>query len=217
LNLGFRLSAGAGTDAMANYASLRGPVGMNRVFLQTGGDTSAEALHKALQEGHTFASNGPLLALQVDGKNPGDTIELAAGRKLKFRAAMRSLAPLDHVEVLYNGRVVARQGRKDATSADLTGAIPVTESGWILLRAWNDEPNALIFDIYPYASTSPVYVSIGGHPATSPKDAEYFLRWIDRIIASADARQDYNDAKEKRDTMDYLRAGRAVFEKKAGR
>ena len=84
LNLGFRLSTGAGTDAMANYASLRGPVGMNRVFLQTGGDTSAEALHKALREGHTFASNGPLLALQVDGRNPGDTIELAAGTQAEL-------------------------------------------------------------------------------------------------------------------------------------
>ncbi|WP_222949943.1 CehA/McbA family metallohydrolase [Sphingomonas sediminicola] len=40
LNLGFRLPAGAGTDAMANYASLRGPVGMNRVFLDTGGELS---------------------------------------------------------------------------------------------------------------------------------------------------------------------------------
>jgi TolB protein len=217
LNLGFRVSAGAGTDAMANYASLRGPVGMNRVFLQTGGDTSAEALHEALRAGHSFASNGPLLALQVDGRNPGDTIELAAGRKLSYRAAMRSLAPLDHVEVLFNGRVVARHGKKDATSVDLNGAIAVNESGWILLRAWNDDPDALIFDLYPYASTSPVYVSIDGRPATSPRDAEYFLRWIDRIIASAEARQDYNDAQEKKDTMDYLRAGRAVFEGKAGR
>jgi Tol biopolymer transport system component len=216
LNLGFRLSAGAGTDAMANYASLRGPVGMNRVFLQTG-DTSAEALHTALKQGHSVATNGPLLALQVDGKNPGDTIELASARKLQFRAAMRSLAPLDHVEVLCNGNVVARHGKKDATSADLSGTIPVTTSGWILLRAWNDDPDARIFDIYPYASTSPVYVSVEGRPAESPQDAEYFLRWIDRIIASADARQDYNDAQEKKDTMDYLRAGRAVFEKKAGR
>src|SRR5260370_36824000 len=32
LNLGFRIPAGAGTDAMADYASLRGPVGMNRVY-----------------------------------------------------------------------------------------------------------------------------------------------------------------------------------------
>jgi hypothetical protein len=158
-----------------------------------------------------------LLALQVDGRNPGDTLELAAGRKLEYRAAMRSLAALDHVEVLYNGRVVARHGKKDATSVDLGGTIHVTESGWILARAWNDEPDPLIFDLYPYASTSPVYVSIKDRPAKSPADAEYFLRWIDRIIASADGRQDYNDAQEKQDTMDYLRAGRAVFEKKAGR
>ena len=102
-------------------------------------------------------------------------------------------------------------------SAELSGAIPVTESGWILLRAWNDEPDALIFDLYPYASTSPVYVSVGGQPAKSPEDAEYFLRWIDRIIASAEARQDYNDAQEKKDTMDYLRAGRTVFEKRGKR
>jgi Tol biopolymer transport system component len=217
LKLGFRLSAGAGTDAMTNYASLRGPVGMNRVFLQTGGSADASALHRALLEGRSVASNGPMLALQVDGRNPGDTIEVESGRKLHYRAAMRSLAALDHVEVLYNGRVVARHGKKDATSADLSGTIPVTESGWILARAWNDDPDPLIFDLYPYASTSPVYVSVGGQPAKSPKDAEYFLHWIDRIIASADARTDYNDAQEKKDTMDYLRAGRAVFEKKAGR
>jgi hypothetical protein len=188
---------------------------MNRVFLQTGGDTSAglaQGSARRTQRRDQRATAGAA----GRRKNPGDTIGLA-GRKLEFRAAMRSLAPLDHVEVLYNGRVVASYGKKDATSADLSGAINVSESGWILLRAWNDEPDALIFDIYPYASTSPVYVSVGGRPATSPEDAEYFLRWIDRVIASAEARQDYNDAQEKEDTMDYLRAGRAVFEKKAGR
>ena len=41
LNCGFRLSAGAGTDAMTNYASLRGPVGMNRVYVHATG-TSAD-------------------------------------------------------------------------------------------------------------------------------------------------------------------------------
>ncbi len=40
LNLGFRIPAGAGTDAMANYASLRGPVGMNRVFIAIVGETT---------------------------------------------------------------------------------------------------------------------------------------------------------------------------------
>ena len=32
LNCGFHLPTAAGTDAMANYASLRGPVGLNRVY-----------------------------------------------------------------------------------------------------------------------------------------------------------------------------------------
>ena len=36
LNCGFRLAAGAGTDAMANFASLHGPVGMNRVYVRSG-------------------------------------------------------------------------------------------------------------------------------------------------------------------------------------
>ena len=67
LNLGYRIPAGAGTDAMANYADLRGPVGMNRVFLDTGGAISPAALLAALKAGRTFASNGPLLGLEVDG------------------------------------------------------------------------------------------------------------------------------------------------------
>ncbi len=49
LNLGFRLPAGAGTDAMANYASLRGPVGMNRVFLDTGGELSPDGASQGPQ------------------------------------------------------------------------------------------------------------------------------------------------------------------------
>ncbi len=36
LNCGFRIPAGAGTDAMTNYASLRGPVGLNRVYVKAG-------------------------------------------------------------------------------------------------------------------------------------------------------------------------------------
>ena len=68
LNLGFRLPAGAGTDAMANYASLRGPIGLVRVFLETSGDRTPRVLRDALRAGRTFVSNGPLLGLEIDGK-----------------------------------------------------------------------------------------------------------------------------------------------------
>ena len=77
LNLGFRLPAGAGTDAMPNYASLHGPIGLVRVFLETGGERTPQALGDALKSGRTFVSNGPLLGLEVDGKRPGDVLPRA--------------------------------------------------------------------------------------------------------------------------------------------
>ena len=35
-------------------------------------------------------------------------------------------------------------------------------SGWILLRAWNEDADPLVFDLYPYATTSPIYVDVAG-------------------------------------------------------
>ena len=217
LNLGFRVPTGAGTDAMANYASLRGPVGMNRVYLNTGGSAEPEALHTALKQGRTFASNGPQLAIEVAGKSPGDTLELpAGGQTVRYRAALRSPVAIDHFEVVQNGRVVARHRlTKGRTHADVTGQLKLSQSGWIVLRAWNDSADPLILDLYPYATTSPVYVSVGGAPTNSPADAKYFVHWLDRVIAAAEGRTDYNDDRERQATLDYLHAAQAVYVKKA--
>jgi TolB protein len=35
-------------------------------------------------------------------------------------------------------------------------------------------------------------------------DAAYFTAWMERVVAEAKARDDYNDAREKRATIDYL-------------
>jgi hypothetical protein len=213
LNLGYRIPAGAGTDAMANYASLRGPVGMNRVFLQTQGEATPQALHAALKQGRTFVSNGPLLGLEVAGKHPGDEIALAGAQTLAYHAALRSLVPVDHFELVYNGKVVASHRLDGArTQADVSGSIRVDTGGWLLLRAWNDQADPLILDIYPYASTSPIYVTVKDAPQRSPADAAYFARWLDRVIESAAARTDYNSAQEKRWTIDYLQSARAIFQ-----
>jgi len=133
-----------------------------------------------------------------------------------YRAALRSPVPIDHLELLYNGRVVAthRLG-KERTDVDVIGDLTVRDSGWILLRAWNEGANPLIFDLYPYATTSPVYVQIAGSETRSPQDAAYFVHWMDRVISAAEARNDYNDASEKQETLDYLRAARAVYAGKA--
>ena len=87
LNCGFRIPAGAGTDAMTNYASLHGPVGLSRVFVKAGEALNFESFLEALKAGRTFATNGPLVELSLrprstsgPWRSPGDELPLPAGR-----------------------------------------------------------------------------------------------------------------------------------------
>jgi len=209
LNLGFRIPAGAGTDAMTNYASLRGPVGMNRVFLDTGGDLSPDALKTALKGGRTFASNGPLLGLELDGKHPGDTIKGGGAGKIRFRVSMRSPVAVDHVEIVLNGRVLkAFNLAEDRRRLDSEGELQIESGGWVVLRAWNDGSDPEVLDLYPYATTSPIYLDLPGRPISAPGDAAYFAAWLDRVIADAGSRTDYRNDNERAVTLAYLTEAR---------
>jgi hypothetical protein len=217
LNLGFRLPAGAGTDAMANYASLRGPVGMNRVFLDTGGELSPSALKTALKSGRTFASNGPLLGLEVDGKHPGDTISRRHPETVRYRIAYRSPVAVDHLELVQNGKVLKTFDlARDRRKLDAEGELKIETGGWLLLRAWNDGSDPKVLDLYPYATTSPIYLDLPGRPPSAPADAAYFAAWLDRVIGDAERRTDYRNERERLATLDYLRAAKARYSQMAG-
>ena len=77
-----------------------------------------------------------------------------------------------------------------------------------MLRAWNDGADPQVLDIYPYATTSPVYLDLPGGLPPDPADAAYFAAWLDRVIADAGARTDFRTAKERASTLDYLRRAR---------
>jgi hypothetical protein len=214
LNLGFRLPAGAGTDAMANYASLRGPVGLVRVFLDTGGERAPEALRRSLKLGKTFVSNSALLGLQVDGLKPGDSVPRVPGR-VPLRVSMRSPVPMDHLELVQNGKVIRHFDLKgDRQHFDSTGTIELKEPGWVLLRAWNESAHPDVLDLYPYATTSPIYIDLTATPA-APDDAAYFVAWMDRVIQAAEARGGWNSDEEKADTLIYLNAAREKYRARA--
>ncbi|HWO27801.1 MAG TPA: hypothetical protein VNO32_03295 [Candidatus Acidoferrum sp.] len=81
LNSGFHLPAAAGTDAMANFASLRGPVGLNCVYATVpAGPLKIETWWKAVKRGQTFATNGPLLGLKLVGKKLATPFNCREGR-----------------------------------------------------------------------------------------------------------------------------------------
>jgi TolB protein len=214
LNLGFRLPAGAGTDAMANYASLRGPIGLVRVFLETNGERTPKALGDALKSGRTFVSNGPLLGLEVDGKRPGEALTGSQANR-PVRVSLRAPFPVDRLELVQNGRVVKRfklTGKR--TAFDWEGDMELAPAGWLVLRAYNEKPDPWVLDLYPYATTSPIYFDAPPPPA--PEDAAYFLAWMDRVVEATLARGGWNSEKEKSDTLDYLNHARDKFRELAG-
>jgi hypothetical protein len=220
LNLGFRIPAGAGTDAMANFASLRGPIGMNRVYARVAaGPVTIERFLDALKSGRTFATNGPLLDFSLGNEEVGGELNLdEPTENVPFRAQLQSIVPVDHVELVCNGVVMTSLisgvgGGSDGPTDKVyvSGTVPLKESGWCVLRAWSDKAEYPVLDNYVYATTSPIYVTIGGKKPQSPADAKYFVAWIERMMDTTSHYPDWNSAAEKEYVMGRLEEGKRVF------
>ena len=212
LNCGFRLPAAAGTDAFPNFASLRGPPGLVRVFVHSG-TLDHQRWLAGVKAGRTFVTNAPLLEFSLAGRTMGDELRLPAGsHRLTARVGLRSNVPVDHLEIVGNGKVVATIPLRGArTTANDTVSIPVTASGWYVLRAYSDRAMLPVLDLYPFASTSPIYVRVGDDPVRSAEDAAFFVQWIERLERFARASTAWNAPNEQARALRTLAEARAVF------
>jgi TolB protein len=215
LNCGFRLPTAAGTDFMGNYASLRGPVGLNRVYAEvSAGPLRIRPWLGAIKAGRTFATNGPLLRFSLGGQGIGGEVRLDKKQEVRFTAEMNSIVPIDHLQIVCNGKM-ARELALDSnhSSAHVDGSIPLDTSGWCVLRAFSDKAEYPILDLYPYATTSPVYVSVAGAPVRSAADAAYFVAWVDRLISAARSNASWNTEAEKASVLSMLGEARTKYVK----
>jgi hypothetical protein len=210
LNCGFRLPASAGTDCFLNRIRSRLPGG-DRVYVKVEGDFTHQGWIDGLRAGRSFVSSGPMLELQVEERGLGDTVRLAAPREVRVVARVTSQFPLNRVEVVHNGRVVATGTLSaDKTSCEMDAQVPIARSGWISLRAagpaHRDHSGGPL-----EAHTSPIYVQVGDRPTASQVDAEYFLAWIDRLSLALRLRDRLPSPQIKQQVETQLEAARAVY------
>ncbi|MBV9573032.1 MAG: CehA/McbA family metallohydrolase [Acidobacteriales bacterium] len=219
LNCGFRLPAAAGTDFMGNFASLRGPAGLNRVYAQVPpGALDIQSWLRAIKSGRTFATNGPLLRFELGGQSPGGEVRVAAAQTLTLTAAMGSIVPVDHLQIICNGRLARELPLStDRTTAYLEDRLTIDRGGWCLLRAFSDRAEFPVLDIYPYATTSPIYINMPGSRWTIAADAQYFVDWTSRVIAGAQSSGLWNSDEEKQNVVRKFDQARRIFEKLAAR
>jgi Tol biopolymer transport system component len=214
LNCGFRLPPSAGTDCFLNRIFSQLPGG-DRVYVRVEGGLSYAAWIDGLKKGRSVVTNGPMLELTLDGRRPGDVVKVAAPGKLKVKARARSQFPLAKVELIYNGEVAAvlLLGKGDL-SADADREINIDRSGWLAVRAGGpgrpDGPSPALF-----AHTAPIYVEVGGAPARSRADAQFFLGWIDDLAVIVRERDRVPNAELRRHIQGQLEAARGVYVKLA--
>jgi len=167
----------------------------------------------ALKAGRTFATNGPLLGLELGGAQIGGELKVAAAQpRVKFSVRLRSIVAVDHLDLVCGGRVVKSFIlRTPIDHGDFSGSIALKDSGWCVARASTDAGRYPVLDTYVYATTSPIYVTVGGAKPRSPQDARYFAAWIDRMTETTTAYPDWNSAAEKQGVLDRMLQAKAVF------
>jgi hypothetical protein len=178
LNLGFRITAAAGSDVP--WGSTMGEV---RTFVYTGKDFSADNWFGGLKAGHSFVSNGPALFLQVDGKLPGSEIAKSNGSKAVIKAKAISNPGIGIIKriAIYNndGLVVEKLNMGKSDSVEINLNYILKKSQWIAAVVYSD--NGAV------AHTTPVYVTVDGHPTWDAKKGPAIIqKQLELIKATED-------------------------------
>lgn len=195
LNAGFRLAATGGSDTPSNVWRAP-PPGTSRTYARVDGPLTFAAWLEAVKAGRTFATSGPLLLIDVDGRQPGDEIRLAASdpATLTVRVEAHAIAPLERVDVVVNGEVVHRlTPGQDARTISGAVDVEIPGSGWVAARAVGP-PHRAVADTAPFAQTSPIHVVRGGRPYRSASDAKFLLDVVELVWTRVEERNRWTSA-----------------------
>ncbi len=150
LNLGFKLTASAGSDV-----PFAGTVGEVRVYAYTGQDFRLDAWFAALEQGKTFVTNGPMIEFTVDGNLPGEELTLETDQIVTVSARtwghpQRSLPK--NLEIVRHGEIIRSVVSDDLTEDELSVSfdLAVEDGFWIAARSEARDGSR--------AHTTPVYV-----------------------------------------------------------
>jgi len=136
---------------------------------------------KAVRQGNTFMTTGPLSLFQVDGHAPGEEIKLGAGGgTVEVQVEAVGAIPFHRIEVVLNGKVVCtREDQAGVRRMVIKGKVTTPGPGWLAARCASrlGPTGGRKFGIQ--AHTSPVYVTVPGQELFQPAAAAYMLTLID--------------------------------------
>lgn len=212
LNSGLKCAVSAGTDSQMDQRRHALPGG-SKVYVKAPAPLTYGGWIENYKAGRTFVSNGPLLELEVDGKEPGAEIQLDAPRTVRAVARARSLVPMSTLELVVNGEVVARQDADaNGAAAELIHDLAMERSSWVAARVWGPGNRLVMNDPKAFAHTSPVYCYVRQQKIAFRKDAEILVAWIDRVLQDLQTSPRFATPARREEVMALFRKGRAYYE-----
>lgn len=188
LNLGYRVTAMAGSDVPWG-----GAIGEVRAYAWVEDEPyTPDGWFDAVKKGRTFVTNGPMLDLTVEGKHPGDEIDLEDPGVVRIDAHAFGNAIVgqpQRLEIVVHGEVI---GSATVTTTRPEGlriklAYPVGAGIWIAARCFAANGAS--------AHTSPVYVKVKGGGFEKRSDLpnllakrEQSLKEIEELVATEKAK-----------------------------
>src|SRR5262249_34037949 len=81
-------------------------------------------------------SNGPTIALTVDGKEPGEEIRFPASsrKRVRVQATLHTHIPVDKFEIVVNGTPVLTREAASSNQVVIDEEVPLDHSSWIAAR-----------------------------------------------------------------------------------
>jgi hypothetical protein len=213
LNSGLKCTASAGTDTQMDVTESDSISGGGKVYVKIEPPLTYPKWIEGYKAGRTFASNGPLVFLNVEGKGPGAEIPITGSARLNISAEALSLAPMQALEIIVNGEVVAKaEPTNEGKAAKLTHVLELDKSAWIAARVRGPGNRRVMNDPRLYAHTSPVYCRKDGRPVAIQKDAAMVVEWIDRLIDDVKNSPRFASEAHREEVLGIFNRGRQYFE-----
>jgi hypothetical protein len=198
LNLGFRLTAAAGSDTP--WGSTIGEV---RTYVHAGTRFDVDDWFRNFKAGHTFVSNGPALEFTVDGELPGTELTRSAGVRLKIKARALGHPRVGLPRLLRvegpTGAVKELESSKGETELTIEVEHRAEASQWLIA--------SVVCDNNAVAHTTPVYVIVNAQPTWDPRRGPGLIE--KQLTAIAKIESEFAHGKDARSTGIRERLARA--------
>ena len=213
-NNGLRVTATGGEDSLSSLHRSK-LVGSVRTYVYTGGrGLDMDAWFDGLRDGRAFVSSGPLVEMTVNGRVPGETVDLPeGGGTVELAGRVRSITPLERVFIVCQGETVSDiPVTGDRRAVDFTRTLTLRDSRWCHLRAEGSQDERGPLDVaYVQGFTNPTWIRVGGQPIRHAAAADYGIRWIDKLEGLAGAWPGWRSDAEKTHVFAQFEEARQIY------